>query len=83
MCFINCLEEIIDRINNAAYAYMAMSGDNFCGAAYNGICLEMKHAGKFLWAEYLAEAFIFIGKIGITVLNTMIIYLFMSNVTGS
>jgi len=77
------LEEIIDRINNAAYAYMAMSGDNFCGAAYNGICLEMKHAGKFLWAEYLAEAFIFIGKIGITVLNTMIIYLFMSNVTGS
>lgn len=83
MCFLNCLEEFIDYINNAAYAYMAISGESFCMSAYHGILLQMKHAGKFIWGEYLAEAFIFIGKIGITVLNTMIIYIFMNQVTGS
>ena len=43
----------------------------------------MKHGAKFAFANFLASAFIFLGKIGLTTLNIFLTYLFMKEVTGS
>lgn len=56
---------------------MAISGSSFCWSAYYGILLQIKHAGKFAFGNYLAAAFIFVGKVGLTVLNVFITYIFM------
>jgi choline transporter-like protein 2/4/5 len=33
-CILKCIEKICDYINNAAYSYMAVSGDSFCSSAW-------------------------------------------------
>jgi len=38
-CFLKCLEEVMEYINKAAYAYMAISGQNFCKSALDGLLL--------------------------------------------
>ena len=80
-CMLKCLEKICDYINKAAYAYMAVSGDSFCTSAWNGFLLNMKHCLKFSWANFLANGFIFIGKVGITVLNCFSCYFIMKFIT--
>lgn len=82
-CFLKCLEEIIEYITKSAYAFMALSGQGFCSSAYNGLLLQMKHGAKFAFGNYLAMIFILLGKIGLTMLNVMITWLFMKHVTGS
>lgn len=76
-CFLKCLEEIIEYINKSAYAFMSMSGQSFCTSAKYGILLQVKHGGEFMFANYLAAAFIFLGKAGLTVLNTFCCYWIM------
>jgi hypothetical protein len=82
-CFLKCLEEIIEYITKAAYAFMALSGQGFCGSAYDGLLLNMKHGAKFAFGNYLATIFILLGKIGLSVLNVFITWMFMKHVTGS
>jgi hypothetical protein len=43
----------------------------------------MKHGAKFAFANYLASAFIFLGKIGLTVLNVFLTSLLMKTLAGS
>lgn len=82
-CFLKCLEEIMEYINKAAYAFMAIAGQGFCKSAYNGLILNFKHGAKFAFGNYLAFGFILLGKIGITVLNTFLAWLFMKHVSKS
>ena len=56
---------------------MALSGDSFCKSAWNGFILNMKHAMKFQFANFLAQGFILLGKIGIVVVNLVFLYLMM------
>lgn len=77
-CCITCLEKICDYINKSAYSYMAVSGDGFCKSAWNGFLLNMKHAMKFAFANFLAQCFILLGKLGIVVINLMFLYGLMS-----
>lgn len=78
-CFLKCLEEVMEYINKAAYAFMAVSGKNFCSSALNGLLLQFKHGLKFGFANILASGFIMLGKIGLTVLNVAITYFFMKS----
>jgi hypothetical protein len=80
-CLLKCIEKICDYINKAAYAYMAVSGDNFCSSAWNGFLLNVKHCLKFGWANFLANMFIVLGKVGIVVLNCFSCYMIMKYVT--
>jgi len=80
-CIMACIEKIVDYINKAAYAYMAVSGDGFCTSAWNGFMLNMKHALEFAWAKVLAELFIFTGKISLVALNCGFLYLTMKFIT--
>jgi hypothetical protein len=38
-CCLKCIEDVCEYISKAAYAYMAVSGDNFFNSALNGFCL--------------------------------------------
>jgi hypothetical protein len=68
-CVLACIEKICDYINESAFAYMAVSGDNFCYAAWNGFLLNIKHMLKFSFANMIAKIFILLGKVAITAGN--------------
>lgn len=72
-----CIEKIVDYINKSAYAYMAITGDSFCTSAWNGFMLQLKHGMGFVFAKFLAEMFILLGKIFITMINCLFTYCVM------
>lgn len=80
-CIIKCVEKICEYINKSAYAYIAVSGDNFCSGAWNGFLLNVKHTLQFAWANFLANMFIFIGKVALVVLNVFSCYMIMKYIT--
>lgn len=82
LCYIKCLEKICDYINEAAFAYMAVSGEGFCTSAWHAFLLHLKHTMKFAWANLIAAVFIFLGKAGLTMFNCWSLYMFMSRVYG-
>jgi len=56
---------------------MAVSGDSFCSSALSAFILNLKHMGKFVFANLLAKMFIIIGKISITAINIVSFYYIM------
>ena len=60
---------------------MAVTGDSFCNAAWYGFLLNVKHMLKFTWANTIAKAFTFIGKVAITVGNMFVCFNIMKFVT--
>jgi len=81
-CMLWCLEKIADYINEAAYAYMAVSGDSFCVSAWSGFLLNLKHLVKFAFANSIAKMFVALGKFAIVFSNMGIAY-FIMTLTGS
>lgn len=73
-CILNCIERICDYLNEAAYCYMAVTGDHFLSSAWSGFLLNLKHGLAFFFANSIAKVFIFIGKIGIVVANCFSLY---------
>lgn len=73
-CILACIEKICDYINDSAYAYMAVTGDNFCMAAWNGFLLNIKHMLKFSFANMIAKIFILLGKVAIVAINMFSLY---------
>jgi hypothetical protein len=82
-CLLKCLEEIMEYINKAAYAYMAISGESFCKAALHGLLLQLSHGATFGFANLLAQLFILLGKAGLTVANTVLAYYYLKLVSSS
>lgn len=41
-----CIEELVEYLNKVSYAYMAITGNNYCSSAYNGFLLNIKHLSK-------------------------------------
>jgi len=76
-CCMACIEKVVDYMNKSAYAYMAITGDSFCTSAWNGFMLHLKHGMSFVFAKFLAEMFILIGKIFITMVNILFTYCVM------
>jgi hypothetical protein len=73
-CVLACIEKVCDYINESAFAYMAVSGDNFCSAAWNGFLLNVKHILKFSFANMIAKIFILLGKVAIVAGNMFSLY---------
>jgi len=68
-CYLGCIEKICDYLNEAAFCYMAVTGNSFLSSAWNGFLLNLKHGLKFTFANMIAKVFIFVGKVGIVVGN--------------
>lgn len=81
-CLLWCLEKIADYINEAGYAYMAVSGDSFCSSAWSAFLLNLKHLTKFTFANTIAKVFVALGK-GAIVLSNMGIAYYIMTLTGS
>lgn len=60
---------------------MAVSGQGFCTSAWNAFLLQLKHGLAFAWAKFLAEAFIFTGKLAVVLINCGSCYFIMKFVT--
>lgn len=76
-CILNCIERVCDYLNEAAFCYMAVTGDSFLSSAWSAFLLNLKHGMKFAFANSIAKLFIFIGKIGIVVANCFSLYFLM------
>lgn len=76
-CCLSCFEKIVDYVNKSAYAYMAITGEGFCKSAWHAFLLQMKHGLAFVFAKFLAECFILVGKIGLTLANMGFLYALM------
>lgn len=76
-CILWCIERVCDYLNEAAYCYQAVSGESFCTAAFHGFLLNLRHGAAFIFANMIAKAFIFLGKVGITVGNVVTLYYIM------
>lgn len=75
---LKCIEDICDYINKSAYAYMAVTGENFCTCAWGGALLNLKHLFKFQMAMFLASAFILLGKLAIVFGNCYFCWFLMA-----
>jgi len=53
-CVLNCIEKICDYLNEAAFAYQAVTGENFLTSAWEGFLLNLKHVVKFAFANTIA-----------------------------
>jgi hypothetical protein len=82
-CILKCIEKIVDYINSAAFAYIAVSGDNFLSGAWNGFLLNIKHCLKFTFANTLAKVFILLGKVALTVGNCFSLLFIMKHITNN
>jgi len=51
MCFLKCIEELVEYLNKVAYAYMAITGDKYCTSAWNGFLINLKHLCQFYLAN--------------------------------
>jgi hypothetical protein len=81
LCYLDLLEKLTDYINEAAYAYMAVSGEGFCTSAWHAFLLQIKHLMKFQFANLIANVFIFLGKVGLTVGNIFSLLFIMKTIT--
>lgn len=80
-CLLECIERVVDYINESALCYMAVTGQWFCTSAWDGFLLNLKHGFKFFFANTLCKMFMFMGKVGITVSNCATCYLIMRFIT--
>lgn len=81
-CILSCIEKICDYINQAAFAYICVTGDGFCEGAWKGFLLNVKHMLDFTFANYIAKVFILLGKISIVALNCFTLVFIMKDCTG-
>jgi hypothetical protein len=82
-CILKCIEKIVDYINEAAFAYICVSGDNFFMGAWNGFLLNIKHCLKFTFANTLAKVFILLGKVALTVGNCFSLLFIIKHITNN
>lgn len=80
-CILNCIEKIVDYLNESAFCYMAVTGESFLSSAWNGFLLNLKHGVKFVFANMIAKCFIFLGKVGITIGNCFSLFFIMKYIT--
>jgi len=74
-CILACCHRFIKFLNKNAYIQCALSGDNFCTSAMAAFALALKNAGSFVITNGVGSLIGFLGKVTISVLNTVIGYL--------
>lgn len=78
-CCLKCIEKTLEYINKQAYIMIAIKGDCFCKAAWEGFALTIKNLGRFSILILLGKLFSNIGTLFITVCSGIIGYLVIQN----
>ena len=71
---LDCLERFIKFISKNAYIQIALTGKNFCAAAWNAFLLILKNALRFGTANSIGFIFNVLGVIFITAVNVCAVY---------
>ena len=78
-CFVAYLDKCVKFIAKNAYIQTAITGSNFCKAAYQAFCLMVRNAARFSVTFLVSRLLIMIGKLAITVLTAWICYIIIMN----
>jgi hypothetical protein len=71
-CYFRCISRFTSFISRAAYIQVAISSTNFCLSAYNAYMLQYRHVVKFALVQTFGFVFIFVSKIFIATLATIL-----------
>ena len=74
VCCVSCFERFIKYISSLGYAYLAISGKNFCGSCANAFVLLVENPMKFGMVAAMGAVFSFVGKIFVAGLTGLIGY---------
>ena len=79
-CCLGCCNKIMEFINKHAYIQIALKGDSFCTAAFEGFGLIIRNLGRFSMLALIGGIFSLIGTLFITVGSCIIGYFLITRV---
>ena len=79
-CCLCCCNKIMEFINKHAYIQIALKGDSFCTAAFEGFGLIIRNLGRFSMLALIGGMFTLIGTLFITVGSCIIGYFLITRV---
>ena len=79
-CCVGCVGKIMEYINKHAYIQIALKGDSFCTAAWEGFALIVRNLGRFSTLAMIGSLFTTIGTIFISVASAVIGYFLITEV---
>ena len=79
-CCLGCCAKVMEYINKHAYIQIALKGDNFCTAAFEGFGLLIRNLGRFSMLAFLGGILSIFGTIFITVSSALIGYFVITHV---
>ena len=80
-CFLACCNKSMEYINKHAYIQIALKGDSFCTAAFEGFGLVIRNLGRFSMLALVGGIFSVVGTIFITVGSCIIGYFLITEVS--
>ena len=80
-CCMNCIARTIEFINKHAYIQIALKGDSFCPAAWEGFGLLVRNLGRFSTLILLGSFFTFFGTLFIAGASGFIGYIVITKVS--
>ena len=79
-CCLGCCNKCMEYINKHAYIQIALKGDSFCTAAFEGFGLVIRNLGRFSMLALVGGIFSVVGTIFITVGSCIIGYFLITEV---
>ena len=80
-CCIGCCGKCMEYVNRHAYIQIALKGDSFCTAAWEGFGLIVRNLGRFTVLTAIGTVFTVIGTIFISVVSGVIGYFVITKVS--
>ena len=80
-CCMGCVGKIMEFVNKHAYIQIALKGDSFCTAAWEGFGLIVRNLGRFTALTAIGSIFSIIGTIFIAVASGVIGYFVITEVS--
>ena len=80
-CCMGCVGKIMEFVNKHAYIQIALKGDSFCTAAWEGFGLIVRNLGRFTVLTAIGTVFTVIGTIFISVASGVIGYFIITKVS--
>ena len=79
-CCLACCAKFVEFINKHAYIQIALKGDSFCTAAFEGFGLVIRNLGRFSILSLLGGGLSLLGTIFITVASVVVGYFAITEV---
>ena len=79
-CCLDCFHRFVKFLNENAYIQVALTGESFCSSAMAAFVLALKNAATFTITNGVGSLIFFLGKMTISITNTAIGYVLITNV---